>query len=419
MIFNNYICAVDIGSSKISAVCAKVSGRKIVELFFENTPSKGVRQGVVVNSIDLVSCLSRVLSGLKRKSGINIKYVYTNLSGSEVAAKHSHAIMPLAERGNKVISPYDIQQIVEQARVLGSSLEEEIIHQMPASFSIDSKSNILSPVGLYSHRLEVDLYLIYGKLSAIQSLTRVVNQAGYEIKDLYFSGVATAACIFNKENRQGINVLCDIGSDITELVIFKDGLIKAIEILPIGGNFLTQHLADELKIPFELAEDLKKSHASIGDSGNIPEDKEILIKKNNVYKPIKQKLVAEIVTAKAKEICEQVKAALDKNISVNDAVHNFSCCGRIVFVEGFLETMENVLGISVRLARINNPLLSAFNNKSEELSGQKYLDYLTALGVICQALLDEQPHILSSGQPAKNPLKKFAVRLKEVYREYF
>lgn len=417
--FNNYICAIDIGSSKISAVCAKISGKKITALFFENAPSKGVKQGVVVNSIDLVSSLSKVLSSLKRKSGIKIKYVYTNLSGSEVAAKHSHAIMPLAERGNKVISPYDIQKAVEQARVLGSSLEEEIIHQMPASFSIDSKSNILNPIGLYSHRLEVDLYLIYGKLSAIQSLTRAVNQAGYEIKDLYFSGVATAACVFNKENREGINVICDIGSDITELVIFKDGLIKAAEILPIGGNFLTQQLADELKIPFELAEELKKSHGSIGDYGNIPEDKEILIKKNNVYKPIKQKLVAEIVTAKAKEACEQIKSALEKNISANDEVHNFSCCGRIVFVEGFLETMENVLGISVKLARINNPALTALSNKAEELSGEKYLDYLTALGVICQALFDEQPHILSAGQPAKNPLKKFANRLKEVYREYF
>ncbi|MFA6350010.1 MAG: cell division protein FtsA [Candidatus Omnitrophota bacterium] len=417
--FKNYICAIDIGSSKISAVCAKVSGKRITELYFENTPSKGVRQGMVVNSIDLVSSLSKVLSALKRKSGIRIKYVYTNLSGSEVATKHSYAIMPLAERGNKVISPYDIQKVVEQARVLGSSLEEEIIHQMPASFSIDSKSNILNPIGLYSHRLEVDLYLIYGKLSAIQSLTRAVNQAGYEIKDLYFSGVATAACVFNKENRDGINVLCDIGSDITELVIFKDGLIKAAQILPIGGNFITQQLADELSIPFELAEDLKKSHASIGDYGNIPEDKEILIKKNNIYKPIKQRLVAQIVTAKAKEICEQVKAVLEKNISANDEVKNFSCCGRIVFVEGFLEAMENVLGISVRLSRINNPALTAFSNKAEELSGQKYLDYLTALGVICQALFDEQPHILSAGQPAKNPLKKFTNRLKEVYREYF
>ncbi|MCX5712337.1 MAG: hypothetical protein NTY47_04625, partial [Candidatus Omnitrophica bacterium] len=354
-----------------------------------------------------------------KKSGIKIKYVYTNLSGSEVATKHSHAIMPLAERGNKVITLYDIQKVVEQARVLGSSLEEEIIHQMPASFSIDSKNSILNPVGLYSHRLEVDLYLIYGKLSAIQSLTRAVSQTGYEIKDLYFSGVATAACVFNKENRDGINVLCDIGSDITELVIFKDGLIKAAEILPIGGNFLTQQLADELKIPFELAEDLKKSHASIGDFGNIPEDKEILIKKNNVYKPIKQKLVAEIVTAKAKEVCEQIKVALERNISANDAVENFSCCGRIVFVEGFLETMENVLGVSVKLARINNPALIALSNKAEELSGTKYLDYLTALGVVCQALLEEQPHILSAGQPAKNPLKKFTNKVKEVYREYF
>ena len=122
-----------------------------------------------------------------------------NRSFQNILTKHSHAIIPLAERGNKVITSTDIASANEQARILGSSLEEEIIHVIPSSYSIDSKNNVINPVGLYSHRLEADLFLICAKLSSLQSLSRAVSQAGYEIKNLSFSGLATSRAVFSKE----------------------------------------------------------------------------------------------------------------------------------------------------------------------------------------------------------------------------
>jgi len=174
---SSYICAVDIGSSKIAAVVAETKGKHFSNIYFESIPSKGVKRGVIVDSIELMGCVGKALKNLKAKSGINIKYVYANISGQDITTKHSRAIIPLAERGNKVITLYDIRRVNEQARILGSSLEEEIIHQIPFGYSIDSAENVVNPLGLYSHRLESDLYLICAKLSSIQSLGRVINQA--------------------------------------------------------------------------------------------------------------------------------------------------------------------------------------------------------------------------------------------------
>jgi len=151
---NNYICAVDIGSSKISASVAKMGKKRISDIYFETVDSRGVEKGVVVNSIELIGCIERLLKNLKIKSGINIKVVSVNASGQDMIIKHSHAILPLAERGNKVITLSDIQKVNEQARLLGSNLEEEIINQIPFNYTIDSKSGISQPLGLYSHRLD-------------------------------------------------------------------------------------------------------------------------------------------------------------------------------------------------------------------------------------------------------------------------
>lgn len=415
---SNYICGLDISTSKISAVLAEVQRRRIVNCFFESMPSKGIKAGAIVDSMGLVSSISLLLKSLKAKSGLNIKFLYANISALDIVTKHSRAIIPLAERGNKVITLSDIQKVNEQARILGSSLEEEIIHAIPFGYTVDSKINIINPAGLYGHRLEADLYLICGKLSSIQSLTRAVNQAGYEIKDLFFSGIATSLVVFDTAAKEGVSIFCDIGSDITEILVFRAGLLKDVEILPIGGDILTLGLMESLNIPFELAEDVKKTYGSIGDYAEIKEDKEILIKRNNTYKPIKQRMVSEILTDKTESICSAIKDAVDK-ITPCAQVDNFVTTGRTVLLEGFLESLENRLGISVRLGRITQSELVSLLKRYEELSGQKYLTYINSLGLIIQALQEGQPQFLSSAQPTRNPIVKAINKAKEVYQEYF
>ena len=169
----DYICGLDIGTTKISASVAAIRKGKVAELFFETQESRGVKKGAVVDSIELVECVGKVLKTLKAKSEIKIKVVSTNISGQDVFTKHSRAIIPLAERGNKVINSLDIVNVSRQAFVLGSTIEDEVIHQTPYSFSVDNKTDIANPLGLFGHKLEVDLYLVCAKLSSVLEIARV------------------------------------------------------------------------------------------------------------------------------------------------------------------------------------------------------------------------------------------------------
>jgi len=415
---NDYICALDIGSSKLAACVAVLKRKRIADMFFDSVPSKGVKHGVIVDSIALVDAVSKLMKILKAKSGINTKFLNINISGQDIVTKHSRAIVPLAERGNKVVTASDIQNVNEQARILGSNLDEEIIHAIPSSYTIDSKSNIINPLGLYSHRLEVDLYLVCAKLSCVQSLGRVISQSGYEIKDLFFSGLATTKTVFNKDLNEGLNLFCDIGSDTTELLIFRDGILRDIGILPVGGDDLTGRLSDALKLPLDLAEDIKRSYGIIGDSGQIGEDKEILVRKSNLYKPIKQRSVSEIITQSAKLICSDIKDAVDKKVSGYE-VNNFVAAGRTVLLEGFIETLENTLAIPVKLGRIVNVDIPTNIREHECLSGLKYLNYLTCLGIIYSCLQYKSTAILPAACSSKNLFVRALNRFKEVYQEYF
>jgi len=418
MLNNSYICAIDIGSNKISVALALIKKNKISNIFFDYLPSRGVKEGVIVDATELVICLTKILKGLKIKSGLKIKFIHTNFSGKDISTKHSHAIIPLAERGNKVITSTDIAMANEQARILGSSLDDEIIHVIPSSYSIDSKSSVINPIGLYSHRLEVDLYLVCARLASLQSLSRVISQAGYEIRGLSFSALATSRAVFGPEERRGLSVFCDVGSDVTELLIFKDGLLQSIQILPCGGNSMTQQLSDGLKINFELAEDIKRSYGIIGDANNIQEDKEILVKKDEFYKPIKQRDVAAMATNSSRLICTQIKEAIEPKVPLHEIDH-FIMAGKTLLTDGFIEMMESVIGMPVSIGRINNPQIAALVKENSDLSGQKYLTYLTCLGMICEDLENKTVGNLALVKPAKNLLFKTINRFKEVYQEYF
>jgi len=408
---------LDIGSSKISACLAVVRKKRISDIFFEDMPVRGIKEGVITDSIDLVNSVSIVLKNLKNKSRVNFKSVCVNISGRDIVSRHSRAIMPLAERGNKVITYLDIRKANEQARILGANLEEEIVQVIPSGYAIDSKSNINNPAGLYSHRLEADLFLVCVKLTHVQSLNRVINQAGYEIKGLFFSGAATSIAACGEEFKNGTGIFCDIGSDITEILIFKSGLLKDIEILALGGNSLTEALKEELKIPFELAEDIKRAHGIIGNAAEIAEDKEILVKKSTFYKPIKQKIVAEAITNSALSACQKIKEAIEKKLSCYE-VDNFVVCGRAVLLEGFIETLENTLSTPVKVGRIASPLLSGIKERPE-LSGQKYLSYLTALGILAENLQDNLGNKTGATGPSGNFFSRIVNRLNSVYQEYF
>lgn len=418
MIRNNYICALDIGSSKIDAAVALLKKGRIADLFFETDLVCGVKSGSIVDSVALINCIGRVLKNLKTKSQVKVKEVFVNISGIDLITRHSYAVIPLAERGNKVIALSDLRKVNEQARILGSSLEEEIIHQIPLSYGVDSKKDIANPLGLYSHKLEVDLFMICTNISSVENILRVINQSGYDLGDLYFSGLSLSKILLDNEVTKGTAIICDMGSDFTELLVFKNGILRNLKILPYAGRMLSDELSEKMNIPFELAEEVKISYTNIGYSSDKADKKEILIKKDGLYKPIRQKDASEIINSKAQELCLKVKSACEEMVAFNE-VDSFIACGRTILLEGLLEMLESSLELPVKLARIKSPALIPFVNQHNQLSGQKYITHLTCLGLIQEALEENYANFSFSAPPYQNPLLRLLHRARELYQEYF
>ncbi|MBU1998314.1 MAG: hypothetical protein KKE64_02335, partial [Candidatus Omnitrophica bacterium] len=312
----------------------------------------------------------------------------------------------------------DLNRVNEQAFVLGSNIDEEVVHKIPFSYTVDNKSNITNPLGLYGHRLEVDLFLVCAKLSTVQTLVHVLNQAGYEVRDLFFTGLATTRAIANRDFNDGINIICDIGSQVTELLIFQNGILRNIEVMSFAGDTITGALSEELNLPLDLAEEIKIGYGVVGENIGISDEKEVLLRKEAFYKPIKQRVICDIITRQARAMAKEIRARVEKQTALVE-VKNILVCGRASLQEGFLELLETELSVRVKLARINNPELAGLFNRFEVLAGNKYISYISCLGIICQAILPQEAVFSKTKILEPNPVKKLLSKLEGLYHEYF
>ncbi|MGD9015174.1 MAG: cell division protein FtsA [Candidatus Omnitrophota bacterium] len=417
-----YICAIDIGSSKIAACLGCFKGRELTRVWWDCTTAVGIKCGQWHDVQGLLDSLSGLLKNLKAKSGVKIKSVYLGIATQNIIAKHSQAVIALAERGNKSVSKAHIQNVIQQARILGSCLEDEIIHTEPLSYTIDNEHEVADPLGLYGHQLKVDLYLICARVTYINTIIEVVNRLGLRLNEITLSGLAVSQALFNSKEMRGVDILCDIGKDITQILIFSDGGLVHYQIITCGGDNLTSNLAEGLELPYSLAEEVKVSYGRIQHNPEV-KDKEIIIKKASSYTTLSENLVMQILTQTSSEIAQAIGDAIKPHllaISQSQALKaTLYVSGRTACLDGFLELLEVVVGIPVRIAKIGNPDLSVPLMHQRILSGESTLNYLACFGLLADSIKFSYKKSSSRVGNFRSLLFSIPEKAKEIYQEYF
>ena len=403
-----YLCGLDIGTSKIIVSLARVERNRIVGISTEeSTNGCGFNKGMVSNLSLLTQVIRNLVNTLQKRMACKVKGIYINFSSSHLNLRHSHAALLLSEKGNKIISSFDMKKVQDQAYKLGLRLEEYILHRIPLEYIVDEQNKTKDPRGLWGHKLAVDLYLISAHTRYIDNLIKAISGAGFEVEGIVFSGLATAFALLSPRQKQGC-ILLDIGADLTEINLFRDGMLNQVAILKMGGNDLTEVLVESLKVPFSLAEELKNSYASVF-TNQIKEDQEIIIKKDSSYKSLSRKAVCEALESKINSFIVSLKEVVVDSFKLPDPFYGIVACGRTVLLEGFLEKLESELQIPVSLGNLKdvNPP-----------SPSKSISYATSIGLILYGIESRQKKKAISLSPT-SLFSNIKNRIKEMYQDYF
>lgn len=254
------ITGLDIGSSKISVVVChplpSLDGQMEI-IGVGSAESKGLRRGVVVDINLTAEAIREAISEAELMAGVNIESVCLNVSGEHVVGQTSRGVVTVKNAAQ--ITKDDVDRAVQSARTIAAIPEgHDILHVIEQNFVIDMDMRTKEPIGMSGSRLEANAYIITGNTSGIQSLLNSVESAEIpSVETLAVAPVASAKSVLQRDEREVGIALVDIGDQTTEIIVYKEDAIEHVVVFPVGGQHVTNDIAQYLKVTLPMAEELK------------------------------------------------------------------------------------------------------------------------------------------------------------------
>src|SRR6202158_3956277 len=254
----NLIVGLDIGTSKIVAIVAEITAEKKLNIIGLGTqPSRGLKKGVVVNIEATMASHQRVLEEAELMADCAITEVFTGIAGSHIRSLNSSGMVAIKE---KEVTQADIDRVVETAKAIAIPNDQQVLHILPQEFIVDGQEGVREPLGMSGVRLEVEVHIVTGAVSAAQNIVKCVRRCGLEVNDLILQPLASSIAVLTDDEKELGVCLVDIGGGTTDIAIFREGAIRHTAVIPIAGDQVTNDIAMALRTPTKDAEDLKQRY---------------------------------------------------------------------------------------------------------------------------------------------------------------
>lgn len=249
------ITGIDIGTSKIATVIAKVD-ESIHVLGVSEAKAAGIKKGQIVDIEEAVEAINSSLEAAERMAGYSVSRVVTSLGGAHIESQNSTGVVAVATPEGEIVAG-DIDRVIDAAKAISLPSSREIIHVLPRSYAVDGQGGIKDPIGMTGIRLEVDTHLVSASSTALRNLEKALSEVGVDIESIAFSGYASSlSALSDTEKELGV-VLVDIGAGTTDISIYVEGSVAYSSVLGIGARHITNDLAIGLRISLESAEKIK------------------------------------------------------------------------------------------------------------------------------------------------------------------
>ncbi|MFZ1547544.1 MAG: cell division protein FtsA [Candidatus Nitrotoga sp.] len=343
----NLIIGLDIGTSKIVTIVAKVKSEGTMEVIGVGMhESSGMKKGMVVNIDATVAAIQRALGDAELMADCKIREVYTGIAGSHIKSSNANGMVKIKDRE---VAQADIDRAVETASSLSMPSDQQILHILEQEFSIDGQRDIKKPLGMSGMRLEVEVHIVTGAVAAAQNIMKCVHRCGLEVREMILQPLASSKAVLSDDERDLGVCLVDIGGGTTDVAIFTGGAIRHTAVIPIAGDQITNDIAMALRTPTSDAEDIKIKYGCAlrqlaGDGPiSVPGVGE------RDVRMLSRQTLAEVIEPRVEELYMLVQAELRRSGFESLLSSGIVITGGSSAMQGMVELGEEIFHMPVRL----------------------------------------------------------------------
>ncbi|TPG22492.1 cell division protein FtsA [Sphingomonas koreensis] len=254
------ITALDIGSSKVSAMIAQqADGGELIVLGTGQRESRGVKRGYIADMAATELAVREAVEQAERIAGTNIENVWVSFSAGGLV---SDVASVEVELGGHRIEQGDIDELLQAGRESIDPAGRMVLHAQPTLYTLDGLTGVKKPLGLHADRLGVCIHVVAADGSPVRNLDLCVRSAHLEVKSIIAAPVATGlACLSDEERELGV-ALVELGAGITNVSLFAGGMLVGLSSIPYGAADITDDIASAFGTRRNQAERMKCFYGS-------------------------------------------------------------------------------------------------------------------------------------------------------------
>ncbi len=346
------VAAIDVGSTKVAVIVGDVGEHGDTRILGVGVaPAAGLSRGVIDNIQSARDAIGIAVEKAEQACGMRILSAVVGISGGHISSQNNRGIIAIPDR-TRPISADDRSRVLESAGQVAIPTNRQVIHVVPRGYWVEGTDQVSDPVGMFGGRLDAEVHIVSGAVSAIQNLTKCVEGAGVQVDDIVLECIASATSVLEEQEKQQGVALVDIGGSTTSIAVYDDGSVAHTACLPIAGSHLTHDLARVLRCPWESAEQVKCTvGAAFADPAMVSETVEIQAFGTQSTKHVPLGHICEILQARTEEILEMVALELKRVGYLDRLAAGLVLTGGTAQLRGLPEVAESRLGIPARLGR--------------------------------------------------------------------
>jgi len=287
-------------------------GTPVTILGVGESPSDGLRKGVVVNLDKTITAIQAATVAAERMAGQRIESVVVSLGGTHLWSQNSTGVVAVAHPDHE-IGEDDVHRVVEASRAISVASDRQVIHVIPRAYTVDGQDGVRDAVGMTGHRLEVESNILTGAQTAVQNVIKCVHGAGFDVEDVVCAGLAAGEGILSAQEIELGVCLVEIGAGTTNVVVFNEGSARHLAVLPVGGNHVTSDIAIGLRTTLDEAENLKLNYGhALPDVIDHAEKVEVRQVGGDRIQALPRRFLAEIIGPRMLEIFQMAREEVRK-----------------------------------------------------------------------------------------------------------
>lgn len=341
------VVGLDMGTSKIAVIVGEVQEDGTLEVIGIGThDASGMKKGMVVNIEATVTAIQQALQQAERMADCKIHGVYAGIAGSHIKGFNSPGMVKIKDNE---VTQADIDRVLDTAGSVSLAADQQILHVLAQEFSIDGQEGIRKPLGMSGLRLDVDVHIVSGAVSAVQNIMKCIHRCGLEVNGLILQPLASSRAVLEDDEKELGVCLVDIGGGTTDLAVFTRGAIRHTAVIPIAGDQITNDIAMALHTPTQAAERIKIQHGCA--LRQLADEKVIEVPGvgDRGARILSRTLLSEIIEPRVEELYLLIQAELRRSGFEDLLSSGIVLTGGSSTMQGMVELGEEIFQLPVRL----------------------------------------------------------------------